>query len=234
MRPFGGGGRDDPDGPDAPDGTDAPDGMESGESPRIIRFPGRQEAWVSRRRSRTQGLPDPHPRWYALRTRARAERQVAIRLEQRGIRVISGLATVERTWSDRVKRVEMPLFPGYVFACFAVAMASVPLSVPGVADIVGVGRRPTALRDDELEAVIRLMAGVTATGQLPEPVEEDDHLAPGMAVEVTSGPFKGLSGIFLEREGGSRIVVTIDAIKEVRTIRMERDMVRPRGLGLVR
>jgi len=174
------------------------------------------------------------PHWYALRTRGRAERQAALRLEAAGVEVFPALASVMRTWSDRVKRVEMPLFPGYIFARFALADAALTLAVPGVVEVVRPGGRATPLRDVELDAVRRLAAGVEATGQLPEPPEAEDHLAPGVAVEVVRGPFQGLRGIFLEQEGGSRVAVRIDAIQEVRTIRMQRDMVRPHGLGLVR
>ena len=174
------------------------------------------------------------PLWYALRTRGRAERQAALRLAGAGVEVFPALAPIRRTWSDRVKRVEMPLFPGYIFARFALVDAAHALAVPGVVEVVRTGGRATPLREAELDAVRRLATGVEATGQLPEPMEEEDHLAPGMPVEVVRGPFQGLAGIFLEREGGSRVAVRIDAIQEVRTIRMERDMVRPRSLGPVR
>ena len=172
--------------------------------------------------------------WYALRTRGRAERQAALRLEAAGVEVFPALASVNRTWSDRVKRVAMPLFPGYIFARFALADAPHLLAVPGVVEVVRSGGLAAPLRDVEFDAVRRLTAGVESTGQLPEPPEAEDLLAPGMAVEVVRGPFQGLSGIFLEQAGGSRVAVRIDAIQEVRTIRMERDMVRPRSLEFVR
>jgi len=186
----------------------------------------------------TPGPMTPHdpslPLWYALRTRGRAERQAALRLEAAGVEVFPALALLTRTWSDRVKRVEMPLFPGYIFARFALADAARALAVPGVVEVVRPGGRAVPLRDAELEAVRRLAAGVEVTGQLPELMEEEDRLAPGVAVEVVSGPFRGLRGVFLERRrGGSRVAISIEAIWAVRTVRMERDMVRPRGMVLL-
>ena len=175
------------------------------------------------------------PLWYALRTRGRAERQAALRLEAAGVEVFPALAPIRRTWSDRVKRVEMPLFPGYIFARFALVDATHALAVPGVVEVVrtwgGAGGRATPLRDAELDAVRRMAAGVEVTGELPEPFDPlGDLLEPGVAVEVVSGPFRGLRGVFLERrKGGSRVAVEIRVLRQARAVRMERSMVAPLG-----
>ena len=168
------------------------------------------------------------PFWYALRTRGRAERQAALRLSGAGVEVFPALAPVKRAWSDRVKRVAMPLFPGYIFARFAMADAAHTLAVPGMVEVVRTGGRATPLRDAELDTVRRLAAGVAATGELPEPFDPlGDLLEPGVPVRVTSGPFAGLTGIFLKREGGHRVAVEIRAIRQARAVRMDRKMVAP-------
>ena len=174
------------------------------------------------------------PLWYALRTRGRAERQAALRLAGAGVEVFPALAPVKRAWSDRVKRVELPLFPGYIFARFALVDAAHTLAVPGVVEVVrtwgGAGGRATPLRDAELDAVRRLAAGVEATGELPEPFDPlADLLEPGVPVRVVQGPFKGLTGTFVKREGGHRVAVEIGALRQARAVRMDQSMVAPLG-----
>ena len=54
--------------------------------------------------------------WYALQTRCRHEKIVAYRLQERGVDAFLPLLTEVHRWSDRKKKVELPLFTCYVFA----------------------------------------------------------------------------------------------------------------------
>ena len=53
--------------------------------------------------------------WYALYTEPRHEKKVAARLQQLGIEIYCPLIVQVRQWSDRKKKVEVPLLPSYVF-----------------------------------------------------------------------------------------------------------------------
>ena len=57
-------------------------------------------------------------RWYACRTRARAEKKVDELLGRAGFETHLPLVVRERQWADRRKLVAFPLFPGYTFARF--------------------------------------------------------------------------------------------------------------------
>jgi transcription antitermination factor NusG len=160
----------------------------------------------------------------ALRTRARTERLVEERLEARGIPAFGALAPLERKWSDRVKRVRMPLFPGYVLARPEEGALVEALSVPGVAGVVRRGDgEPALVTEAEVEAVRRLVAGVEVTGALPEVVEP---LQVGVEVLVVEGPFRGLQGVLLEVGGASKVVIRIGAIRQARAVTMDRGLVR--------
>ena len=58
-----------------------------------------------------------------------------------------------RKWTDRRKRLELPLFPGYVFVRLPLQERLRVLEIPSVARLVGFNNLPTALRDDEMEAM---------------------------------------------------------------------------------
>lgn len=141
--------------------------------------------------------PDGPPRWYACRTRARAEKRVERLFADRGIEAYLPRISHERQWADRRTTVQFPLFPGYVFGRFEVRMLHTVLSTTGVTTVVRLGDRPTPIRDTEIENVRRLEAGLAATNQpaLPQPFREGEWVC------VMSGPFHGLAGIVVELRG---------------------------------
>src|SRR5207247_9430806 len=86
--------------------------------------------------------------WYACRTRPRAEKQVGRLLRLRRVESYVPLLEQVRQWTDRKKRVGFPLFPGYVFARFSLAMVHEVLRTPGIVTIVRNHAGPAPDADD--------------------------------------------------------------------------------------
>ena len=53
--------------------------------------------------------------WFAVQTRPRFEKKVAVDLQEKGIHSFVPLRAVKRQWSDRKQVISLPLFPGYTF-----------------------------------------------------------------------------------------------------------------------
>ena len=53
--------------------------------------------------------------WYVVYTKPRWEKKVVEQLNQKGIECYCPLITQVRQWSDRKKKVDVPLFNSYVF-----------------------------------------------------------------------------------------------------------------------
>src|ERR1035437_10166011 len=100
-------------------------------------------------------LPRPDQlSWYALRVQSRLAGLVSTTLRGKGYEEFFPLYCSERRWSDRIKKIELPLFPGYLFCRFDVSDRLLPiLSTPGVICIVGAGKTPIPIDDEEIEAV---------------------------------------------------------------------------------
>lgn len=159
------------------------------------------------------------PHWYALRTRARHEKQTHRFIQGLGVEAVAAVAEVERRWADRTRTVGMPLFPGYIFVRIPLSQTEEVLRWPGAVDLVRTGRYPSPVRDGEMAAVLRLARGVSRTNELPEPV---DFLAPGVRVLVEEGPFEGMEGMLLNRRGQSRVAVRLDALRQARAVEIPR------------
>ena len=164
------------------------------------------------------------PRWYACRTRARAEKKVDALLEGSGVQSYLPLVEQEREWADRRKRVAFPLFPGYVFARFTLGEIHDVLKVRGVVTVVRNNGHPTPVREEEINCVRKLAEGVNETGVLPLAA---DFLEPGQRVVVTGGPFEGMTGVLLEERGRTRVVIRVSAIRQALSVQLDRGCLRP-------
>ncbi len=79
-------------------------------------------------------------RWYGVRAKSHCEEIVSKALTARGYDAFLPCYGVRRRWSDRVKRMELPLFPGYLFCRLDVTERLPVLTSPGVVDLVGFWR----------------------------------------------------------------------------------------------
>lgn len=84
-------------------------------------------------------------RWYALYVRSNFERAAEQCLRGKGYQAFSPFYQTWRKRSDRTKRLDLPLFPGYVFCSFNANKRLPILTTPGVVTIVGGATFPSRL-----------------------------------------------------------------------------------------
>jgi transcription antitermination factor NusG len=143
--------------------------------------------------------------WYALYTRSNHEKQVSEHLARRGVENYLPLYQSVREWSDRRIRLELPLFPGYLFVHTALRDRLPILQTPGVVRLVGAGGSPVPLDTAQIES---LREGLTRVTAEPWP-----HLPIGQRVRVVSGPLLGMEGVLVRRKSGARVVISIELIQ---------------------
>jgi len=160
--------------------------------------------------------------WHALTVRSRHEKIVAEGLCGRGLEQFLPLYRSKRSWSDRTKILDMPLFPGYVFCRFGEAERLRALSTPGVTSILGFGGRDAVVEEHEVDSVRRMLAAGLA-------VEPWPHVRTGHIVEIHSGPLSGLRGLVVREKGQWRVVVNVDLLQRSVSAELERDMVQVVG-----
>lgn len=145
------------------------------------------------------------PRWYAAYTCAQHEKRVREQLEYRSIEAFLPLYETVHRWKDRRVRLNLALFPGYVFVRLALRDRLQVLQVPGVARLVGFNGAPAALRDEEIEGVRACLA----QGYFLKPHR---YLDAGQQVRITHGPFQGLEGIVQRKKSGLRFIISLNLI----------------------
>src|SRR5258708_31870791 len=102
-------------------------------------------------------------RWYAAYTCAKHEKRVAEQFTERALENFLPQYESVRRWKDRRMKLQLPLFPGYLFVRLALRDRLRALETPSVVRLVGFNGRPTALPDKEMEALPSCVAaGVAA------------------------------------------------------------------------
>jgi transcription antitermination factor NusG len=154
--------------------------------------------------------------WYALHTRARHEKIVEQRLRDRGVEAYLPLMTEIRRWSDRRKKVQLPLFSSYVFARLSNNKADRfrVLTIDGIFSFVGSRGEGTPIPQTQIEAVRALVEGGLPWSSHP-------FLKIGQRVRIRSGALDGVEGILTDRAGGSTLVISVDAIQRSLAVRVE-------------
>ena len=162
--------------------------------------------------SREPGL-NPDACWYALYTRHQHEKTVAGMLAGKGFEVFLPLYSAAHRWQDRVKRLALPLFPGYVFLRSASDRRLAARVTPGVIHFVP-GDRPIPIAEAEIDSLRQL--GTSRDSVLPHP-----FLNRGDWVRVKSGPLEGLEGILTHWKGGYRLVLSVELLQQSAAVEID-------------
>lgn len=162
-----------------------------------------------------------HP-WYAIRVRSKFEVVATASLAGKGYEPFLPLYQARRRWSDRVKEMELPLFPGYIFCRFDAGTRLPVLTTPGVVSVVGYGREPVVIDEAEVAAVRAIIAsGLPA---IPWP-----YLRTGNRVLIEHGPLAGVEGIVLAVKKELRLIVSVTMLQRSVGVEIDREWVRPLG-----
>jgi transcription antitermination factor NusG len=147
---------------------------------------------------------------------SRHERFVAKEVEIRGVETFLPTTTEVHVWSDRRKKVEVPLFPGYLFirANLSPAIHRAVLFARGVVDFIAMGGEPIPIPAEQIANIQRLLA--TNSRCMGHP-----FLKIGERVRIRGGALDGVEGILSRVDGGTRLVVSIDGINRSLAMRLE-------------
>ncbi len=160
--------------------------------------------------------------WYALQVRPRHEQKVSGSLRELGQPVFLPRYCSRHRWSDRTKEVFLPLFPGYTFCQAMAADHWRILQLPGVMAIVGFGKTPAPLDEQDVEAIRSIVnSGLPAS---PWPA-----LHRGDRVHLIGGPLRGLCGHVVSAKGSHRFVVSVGLLQRAVAVEILREWMMPEG-----
>lgn len=156
--------------------------------------------------------------WFAVLVRTSREKTANLLLENAGYECFLPTSKYMRRWSDRMKEVEVPLFPGYLFCRMNPHNRLPVLMTPGVIQIVGVGKTPIPVEEEEIAAIQR--AGKSGLSTMPWPYLEVGHV-----VRVEDGPLRGMTGIIVKIKFGLKLVLSVSLLQRSVAVEIDRSWV---------
>lgn len=164
----------------------------------------------------------PGSGWYAVQTRPKHERQVALEMMGQGIPAYVPTLIETHHWSDRRKKVEVPLFSCYAFLRFLPTndMQVRVLRIPGVLKFVGARRVPALIPPDEIEAIRR----VASSGLN---IRRDGILREGQRVRIRGGALEGVEGVLVSQSGVRELALNVNLLRVSALVRLDGYQVEP-------
>lgn len=129
--------------------------------------------------------------WYAVYTKPRNEKKVAERLSHQGFEVYCPVQTTIKQWSDRKKKVQIPIFPSYVFVCVYEVERKLVLQDAGVLNFVFYLGKAAIIKEEELNTIKVFL------GELEDKTYDlslKDYKT-GDEVDIIAGPLSGMKGL---------------------------------------
>ena len=149
--------------------------------------------------------------WYVFYTKSRQEKKVRDLLAKSGYDVFLPMQKVMRQWSDRRKKVEVPLFNSYIFVRDFEYRIGEILQTPGVAWNIRHNGRPAILRQEEYDLIQRFIT----TGYFLETTGEVESFEVGDKARIIDGPLAGITGILTGRDKSQRFSILLEGIQQV-------------------
>lgn len=151
--------------------------------------------------------------WLVCRTHPRHEHRAQAALTAQGAEAWVPTHWATREWSDRRRRLEVPLLPGYCFVRWAPPQWGTLLTIGGVRTVLRTIQLPSVVPEDDITNLRRFTDALAGGGLSAEPATLGAWHA-GDPVRVERGPFGGVHGRVVRRRGGLRLVLALDTLGE--------------------
>jgi transcription antitermination factor NusG len=158
----------------------------------------------------------PESQWFAIHTVAKHEKRVTKQLQEKDIDTFLPLLPEVHRWSDRLTRVDVPLFSCYTFVRIVPAPEKrLPvLTTPGVLGFVGSQREGTPIPEREIE---NLKTAIKDQG----PCAPHPFITAGTRVRIRDGALAGVEGILVSQDKNRSLVVSVELLQRSLSISIE-------------
>ncbi len=146
--------------------------------------------------------------WYAVYTRPHHEKVAYRQLLEQNIVAYLPLLTTLRQWSDRKKKVFIPLFSCYLFVCVNMQEYYKALNVDGIVRYITFAGKAAAIPAKQIQLIKNILEQDIEVEETPE------YINTGTKVEVVAGPLTGNCGEMIDYFGKRRVIIRIEEINK--------------------
>ncbi|QUM84169.1 MULTISPECIES: transcription termination/antitermination protein NusG [unclassified Moritella] len=147
-------------------------------------------------------------KWYAVYTHSNAEKKLHERILSHKLESYLPLKLVTRQWTDRVKKITLPVFKSYLFVFVDLDGLQVVKKQPGFSHFIRFGAYPTEIQQSEID----LMKNIITMQQNTDIVAT--QLVKGDRVKIIKGVLTGYKGILTEHHGAKKIAIEVKQLQQ--------------------
>lgn len=160
-------------------------------------------------------------KWLVFYTKSRGEKAAHKLLIKNGFDSYLPLNKVLRQWSDRKKKIEVPLFNSYIFVREIEANIVEILKTPGISWNIRHNGVPAILREKELATIKRFLeSGLTIDVSSAQDLEKGDK------VKIMDGPMKGAIGFLSGEYNDQKFTIELESIDQVMKVSMDKGLLK--------
>ncbi len=146
--------------------------------------------------------------WYVAYTYPQVEKKLHKLLMDLGYESFLPLNSVKRQWSDRIKLLEVPLFPNYLFVKTTIDKLHDLLNLDGLSRFLIFENKYATLKDAEISRIRKIL------DQGDEVAVLTSKFVRGQEVIVKKGPLQGFEGLLVEEHGRDRFIMELKGLKQ--------------------
>lgn len=151
-------------------------------------------------------LHEQEARWFAIYTRYKREKLIRQRLEEKGITTYLPIQKLVRHYTRKVKVVDLPLISCYVFVKITKKDYVSVLKTPDVLHFVKCAGQLTAIPEDEIQLLRRVV------GEVNEIEVDKCSYEHGDEVEIIGGNLTGIKGILIDPQNKNNFLIELNQI----------------------
>lgn len=151
-------------------------------------------------------LHDTELRWFAIKTKYKAEKYITSLLSKENIIAYTPLLESVNKYGKKVKSHQVPLIHNYVFVQITKQDYVTVLETPYVFKFVKQGQHLICIPDKEIQVLQQIVGDKYRAAML------SDDLVAGDTVEVIGGNLTGLTGKLITTKGNHNMLVELETI----------------------
>jgi transcriptional antiterminator RfaH len=146
--------------------------------------------------------------WFVAYTKPRHEKKLAARLTQIGINTFLPVMKSIRIWKDRKKRIDMPLFPSYLFIYLTDIQSYYDgLKTDGCIYYLKTGTEIARVSDKIIDNIRMLIDNNVSL----KVINEQFH--PGQEIMIKQGALAGLNGEVVQVNGCKSLLIRVKLLQ---------------------
>ena len=142
--------------------------------------------------------------WFVLLTKPRNEKKVESRLKDIGVEAYCPLRTEMRQWSDRKKKIKIPLLPSMLLVKIPNNLRAIVFDIPHVRRYLFWKGQPAIVRDDEVNVLRKVADQEFASVSLQK-------FTPGTKIDLKAFGISASTGT-VKYTSGNQCCVVIDSL----------------------